>query len=78
MCPHPNTEKSSKNQSFLFSKTDSEHPEHLYLQVCHYYRDLILTHRLQPGSRMPSLRKCAQELQLSRTTIEIAYLQLAA
>ena len=48
------------------------------MQVCHYYRDLILAHRLQPGSRMPSLRKCAQELQLSRTTIENAYLQLAA
>ena len=27
---------------------------------------------------MPSLRKCSQELKLSRTTIENAYLQLAA
>lgn len=78
MCSQPDPDKSSKNQSFLFSKTDSDHPEHLYLQVCHYYRDLILARRLQPGSRMPSLRKCAQELQLSRTTIENAYLQLAA
>ena len=78
MRSQPNSEKSLKNQSFLFSITDSEHPEHLYMQVCHYYRDLILAHRLQPGSRMPSLRKCAQELQLSRTTIENAYLQLAA
>ena len=34
--------------------------------------------KLPPGSRMPSLRKCSQELKLSRTTIENAYLQLAA
>ena len=34
--------------------------------------------KLPPGSRIPSLRKCSQELKLSRTTIENAYLQLAA
>ena len=33
---------------------------------------------MTPGSKMPSLRKCSQELKLSRTTIETAYLQLAA
>ena len=33
---------------------------------------------MMPGSKMPSLRKCSQELKLSRTTIETAYLQLAA
>lgn len=52
--------------------------EHLYLEVYHYYRKLIMENRLLPGSKMPSLRKCAQELKLSRTTIENAYLQLAA
>lgn len=52
--------------------------EHLYLEVYHYYRKLILEGRLLPGSKMPSLRKCALELKLSRTTIENAYLQLAA
>lgn len=52
--------------------------EHLYLRVYHYYRELILSRRLPPGSRMPSLRICARELHLSRTTIENAYLQLAA
>lgn len=34
--------------------------------------------RIPAGSRMPSLRKCSAELKLSRTTIENAYLQLAA
>ena len=52
--------------------------ESLYLQVYDHYKNLILEHRLPPGSRMPSLRKCATELKLSRTTIENAYLQLAA
>ena len=52
--------------------------EHLYLEVYHYYRKLIMEERLLPGSKMPSLRKCAQELKLSRTTIENAHLQLAA
>ena len=55
-----------------------EKKESLYLQVYNHYRELIMEHRLPEGSRIPSLRKCAQELKLSRTTIESAYLQLAA
>ena len=52
--------------------------ESLYLQVYDHYKNLIMERRLPAGSRMPSLRKCATELKLSRTTIENAYLQLAA
>lgn len=52
--------------------------EHLYLEVYRYYKSLIQEGKLPPGSKMPSLRKCSQELKLSRTTIENAYLQLAA
>ena len=52
--------------------------ECLYLQVYEHYRKLIMENRLLPGSKMPSLRKCSAELKLSRTTIENAYLQLAA
>ena len=48
------------------------------MQVYHHYRELIMDRRLPARSRMPSLRKCAEELNLSRTTIESAYLQLAA
>ena len=55
-----------------------ETTDHLYLEVYRYYRDLIQNGKMLPGSKMPSLRKCAQELKLSRTTIENAYLQLAA
>lgn len=53
-------------------------PRQLYLAVCRYYKEQIMEHRLPPGSKMPSLRKCALDLKLSRTTVENAYLQLAA
>ncbi len=49
-----------------------------YLQVYDYYRDLIAAGRLMPGTKMPSIRRCAVQLGLSRTTIETAYLCLAA
>lgn len=49
-----------------------------YLQVYDYYRELITTGRLMEGTKMPSIRRCAQQLGLSRTTIETAYLCLAA
>src|SRR5699024_4159546 len=62
----------------IFTFDNSENKEHLYLQVYHYYRDLILSRRLPPGSRMPSLHACARDLHLSRTTVQSAYLQLAA
>lgn len=51
---------------------------HLYLSVYQYYKESILNGRLLPESRMPSLRRCSQELQISRTTVESAYLALAA
>ena len=50
----------------------------LYIQVYQYYKDLILSGRLASGTKMPSLRRCARELEISRTTVESAYLQLAA
>ncbi len=49
-----------------------------YLQVYDYYKELILTGRLPENTKMPSIRKCSEQLGLSRTTIESAYLCLAA
>ena len=46
---------------------------HLYMEVYEYYRKLILDGKMTPGSKMPSLRKCSQELKLSRTTIETIF-----
>ena len=50
----------------------------LYLRVYNYYKDLICSGKMQPGTRLPSIRKCAMQLQLSRTTVETAYMLLAA
>ena len=49
-----------------------------YLQVYDYYKELILSKKLPANSKMPSIRRCAEQLGLSRTTIETAYLCLAA
>ncbi|MCM1183979.1 MAG: PLP-dependent aminotransferase family protein [Roseburia sp.] len=49
-----------------------------YLQVYDYYKEMIVNGRLPENTKMPSIRRCAQQLGLSRTTIETAYLCLAA
>lgn len=49
-----------------------------YLQVYNYYKELILSGKLPENTKMPSIRKCSEQLGLSRTTIESAYLCLAA
>lgn len=49
-----------------------------YLQVYDYYKNLILSGKLLENTKMPSIRKCSEQLGLSRTTIESAYLCLAA
>lgn len=49
-----------------------------YLQVYDYYKELITMGKLVEGTKMPSIRRCSQQLGLSRTTIETAYLCLAA
>lgn len=50
----------------------------LYLRVYNYYRDLIENGTLAPGMKVQSIRKCAKELEVSRTTAEAAYQLLAA
>ena len=41
---------------------------HRYMRVYNYYKQLILSQQLAPGSRLPSIRRCAAELQMSRTS----------
>lgn len=50
----------------------------LYMRVYGYYKGLIADGRLSAGAKLPSVRRCASELNVSRTTVEAAYLQLAA
>ncbi len=49
-----------------------------YMQVYHYYKELILSEKMPADSKLPSIRKGAMQLQMSRTTMESAYLLLAA
>lgn len=53
-----------------------EHP--LYLQLYEYYKNLISLGRIKPGEKLPSIRRCALERQVSKTTVESSYLQLEA
>lgn len=50
----------------------------MYLRVYRYYKELILNERLKEDAKLPSIRKGSMELQMSRTTMENAYLLLAA
>ena len=49
----------------------------LYLQLYGYIRNAVLAGDIQPGEKLPSLRKAAKDLRLSVTTVEQAYSQLA-
>lgn len=56
----------------------NENTNLLYIQVYDYWKQMILSGGLEAGSKMPSLRLCAKQLNISRTTAENAYLLLAA
>ncbi|NLP30669.1 MAG: PLP-dependent aminotransferase family protein [Clostridiales bacterium] len=48
----------------------------LYIQLYTYIKDSILNNDISPGERLPSLRALSKTLNLSLTTIELAYNQL--
>lgn len=50
----------------------------LYEQIYHQLRAQILTGKLPENSPLPSTRNLAAELQVSRNTVESAYLQLSS
>lgn len=50
----------------------------LYLALYEYYKELIMQGSLKPGEKLPSIRRCALERQVSKTTVEASYMQLAA
>ena len=49
-----------------------------YLQLYDYFRKLIISGEMPSGSKMPSIRGCAERYALSRTTVESAYVLLEA
>ncbi len=53
-------------------------PSFLYSETYTYYKGLIETGHLAPGSKMPSLRQCCKDRGISKTTAENAYFALIA
>lgn len=51
---------------------------HIYEQIYHYIRNEILEGRLTQGEKLPSSRALALHLQISRSTVNLAYEQLLA
>lgn len=50
----------------------------MYEQIYMYIKEEIIRGELKEGVRLPSTRKLAEHLQISRTTIDIAYSQLCS
>lgn len=50
----------------------------LYMKIYNYYKDLIINGAMSEGAKLASIRRCAEEFSISRTTVETAYMQLAA
>ncbi len=48
----------------------------LYMQIYDYYKNLIESGKLPEGSKLPSIRRCANERNVSKTTVELAYMCL--
>ncbi len=48
----------------------------LYMQIYDYYKNLIENGKLTEGVKLPSIRRCSEELGVSKTTAEQAYMCL--
>ena len=48
----------------------------LYMQIYDYYKNLIESGKLPEGSKLPSIRRCAEERNVSKTTAELGYMCL--
>ena len=48
----------------------------LYMQIYDYYKNLIEDGKLTEGMKLPSIRRCADELGVSKTTVEQGFMCL--
>lgn len=64
------------NKDVLSLERDVSEP--LYIRLYEHYRERIISGAVPSGAKLPSIRRCCKELELSKTTVEAAYLQLAA
>src|SRR5262245_26898449 len=68
----------TRSAADLLIRIDSRSPEGLQRQIYQGVRREILDGVLAPGTRLPSSRTLAEDLQVSRTTTLLAYEQLIA
>ena len=48
----------------------------LYMQIYDYYKNLIESGKLPEGTKLPSIRRCSEERNVSKTTVESAFMCL--
>jgi DNA-binding transcriptional MocR family regulator len=63
--------------SLAFTLNRSDHIS-LYQQIAEQIKDQICNHRLPAGARLPTIRQLAQELGVTRVTVQNAYDELQA
>ena len=62
------------NELTMSLKTDSKVP--LYEQIYQYIKSDIQNGKIPKGERLPSTRALSRHLEVSRSTVELAYEQL--
>ena len=62
----------------LWIDLQPDSPRTLYEQIYEYIRKDIADGKISPGEKLPSTRFMAKNLQISRSTVELAYEQLTA
>ena len=65
------------SREVLFAIEQPSGPAPLYRQLYEQARDAIVQGRLEPGDKLPSIRRLAKDLGVSHTTVEQAYLLLS-
>lgn len=60
----------------IFPDLDEKKARPLYLQLYDYIKKEILSNEMKPHEKLPSLRSLAEKLNISITTINLAYSQL--
>lgn len=59
-------------------QVESDRQQPIYMQLYQHFRGEIQAGKRQSGSKLPSIRTLAEELKLSKTTVELAFGQLLA
>lgn len=62
---------------FLDIKHDEKDGRPMYVRLCDEIRNAVTYGEIESGEKLPSIRKLSSELGVSRTTVELAYAQLA-